>query len=105
MGIEAEIGNNFVYYLNSKCCRVPLTQPRSLSREKEEPGNEVEKIASTRSVFESFLPVHMNKLYRFQNAKQALAVDERVILTSRFNGFHFERGSTGCLMMSPCLFR
>ena len=24
MAIEAEIENNFVYYLNSKCCRVPL---------------------------------------------------------------------------------
>ena len=24
MAIEAEIKNNFVYYLNSKCCRVPL---------------------------------------------------------------------------------
>ena len=85
MAIEAEVENNFVYYLNSKCCRVPLTQPGSFSREREEPGNEVEKIASTRSVFESFLPVHMNKLYRFENAKQALAVDERVVLTSRFN--------------------
>ena len=24
IAIEAEIENNFVYYLNSKCCRVPL---------------------------------------------------------------------------------
>ena len=24
MAIEAEIESNFVYYLNSKCCRVPL---------------------------------------------------------------------------------
>ena len=24
MAIEAEIENNFIYYLNSKCCRVPL---------------------------------------------------------------------------------
>ena len=24
MAIETEIENNFVYYLNSKCCRVPL---------------------------------------------------------------------------------
>ena len=27
MAIEAEIENNFVYYLNSKCCLVPLLQP------------------------------------------------------------------------------
>ena len=27
MAIEAEIENNFVYYLNSKCCRVPLPTP------------------------------------------------------------------------------
>ena len=26
MAIEAEIENNFVYYLNSKCCRVPLVR-------------------------------------------------------------------------------
>ena len=26
MAIEAEIENNFVYYLNSKCCRVPLVK-------------------------------------------------------------------------------
>ena len=41
------------------------------------------KIASTRSIFESFLPVHTNALYHFKNAKKpVVVVDERVVITS-----------------------
>ena len=41
------------------------------------------KIASTRSVYESFLTVHTNTQCRFKNAKKSfLAVDERVVSTA-----------------------
>ena len=41
------------------------------------------KIATTRNVFESFLTVHTNTLYRCENAsKPVLAVDEGVVWTA-----------------------
>ena len=57
-------------------------------------------IACTRIVFESFLPVHTNTLYRYENVRKPfLAVHER------FNSYDLERGSASCLIMSPHLLR